>query len=266
MNRSFCPLFVGVLVSVSLVAGVVYEIETKDHDASPPRTLDSTFSVEGRQLKFDGVLGSGPRSTVIYRGDRREMVVVDHDRKSYMVIDEQALQKVGDQLNQASRQIQEQLKNLPEAQRAMVEKMMKGRLPQTPERPTREVREAGENATKNGYPCVRYEVFRDGRKAQDLWITDWGNIPGGDEVHGVFQDMANFYRQLLSNSQFGGAVSENPFVGLEELEGFPVVTRSFEDNQLENESQLRSARRRTLDPAELEPPAGYKRRSMLPRN
>ena len=46
--------------------------------------------------------------------------------------------------------------------------------------------------------------------------------------------------------------------------GFPVVTRELgDDDSLEGESILRSARRQTLDPDAFEPPSGYKRREMF---
>ena len=52
----------------------------------------------------------------------------------------------------------------------------------------------------------------------------------------------------------------------EEIDGFPVVSRSFgAGGELEDETVLKSASRRTLDPGEFEPPAGYQRRSMGPR-
>ena len=51
---------------------------------------------------------------------------------------------------------------------------------------------------------------------------------------------------------------------MKQIDGFPVVTSGLgADGSVEDESSLRSARRRTLDPADFEPPSGYKRRSML---
>ena len=83
MRRS--ALFVlALLLASPLQAGVVYEIEVKDHEQSPPKTESIQAAVEGRHLKM-GIAsgGKGAQGEMIFRGDRREMVVVDHDNRSY---------------------------------------------------------------------------------------------------------------------------------------------------------------------------------------
>jgi hypothetical protein len=115
---------------------------------------------------------------------------------------------------------------------------------------------------------VKYEVFRDGRKTREMWVTDWKNVEAGSESAAVFEDMASFFHEMMENlPDFGGGgpgPDDNVFEHMKELGGFPVVTREFaEDGSLEGESVLRSALRRTIDPDEFEPPAGYKRQEMF---
>ena len=77
--------------------------------------------VDGRNLKSEpGASGKRSQMTMIYRGDRREMVVLDHGKKSYFVMDQQTMKKMAGQMSQAMRQMQEGLKNVPTEQRAMV--------------------------------------------------------------------------------------------------------------------------------------------------
>ncbi|MDH3402518.1 MAG: DUF4412 domain-containing protein [Acidobacteriota bacterium] len=255
-------------------AGVVYEIEVKDHGQSPAKTSETEMAAEGRNLKMGIAPGQGDgRGEMIFRGDRREMVVVDHDEQSYVVIDEAAIQQLAGQVSQVADQMAEALKNVPEDQRALVEKMMKQRMParQAPEAPAADVRRTGERADKNGYPCVKYEVLVEGRRIRELWVTDWGNVEGGDEARDAFREMAEFFSEMLdafSDAAGGlggfGAQDGGIFADMKEIDGFPVVTSGFGgDGSLEDESALRSARRQAIDPAEFEPPAGYKRRSML---
>ncbi len=52
---------------------------------------------------------------------------------------------------------------------------------------------------------------------------------------------------------------------MNEIDGFPVVTRNFAGGELESESTLRSAEERDLDPDAFEPPKGYRLRSMGPQ-
>ena len=274
MKRTYAALILTCLVASPMSAGVVFEIETTDHDQSPPKTATTEVSAEGKNLKM-GITASGnsQEGEMIYRGDRREMVVVDHDDKSYMIFDEATIRRIGGVANQAMKQMEEALKNVPEDRRAMIEGMMKQRMgdgaPST--RPATEVRRTNEKASKNGYPCVKYTVHRGDRKIRELWVTEWSNIESAEQARGAFEDMADFFQQLLDalpqvpgGGVFpGGNAGGNILAEMKDLNGFPVVTRDFaEDGSLEGESTLRSSRRRTLDPAEFEPPSGYKRRSI----
>ena len=273
MKRFLNVVSVAVLAITPLFAGVVFEIETKDHDSSPPRTESVAMLVDGRNLKSEpGTSGKRSEMTMIYRGDRREMMVVDHGKKNYFVMDQEMMKKMADQMSQAMKQVQEALKNVPEGQRAMVERMMKQRMPamQPAQRPTTEVRKTADRAELHGYPCVKYEVLREGRKIKDLWVTDWANVEGGSDVMGVFLDMATFFSEMLESfsSGVGPGLSQTAgdtvFQHMNELDGFPVVTKDYgDDGSLESESALHSAKQRAVDPAEFEPPAGYARQKMM---
>ena len=268
--------FVAFLIAAALaltpaLAGIVYEIEVKDHEQSPPKDGSVEMRAEGRNLSIDvlpGESGRG-RGKMIWRGDRREMVVVDDDEKSYVVMDKESLGQLAGQAAGAMGQMQEALKNVPADKRAMIEEMMKRQMPQqAPERPGTELRKTGERATHSGYPCVRYDVLRGGEKIRELWVTDWDNVEGGEDVVEAFESMADFFQEMLDSLPSfgqGGPATDPVFAHMREIGGFPVVTRTFEGGELEDESTLRSAARRTLDPSEFEPPAGYKRRSMGPQ-
>ncbi len=262
-----------VLLASPLTAGVVYEIEVKDHEQSPPKSESIQAAVEGRHLKM-GIAsgGKGAQGEMIFRGDRREMVVVDHENRTYHLIDEAAVGQIAGQLSEAERMMQEALKNVPEDKRAMIEQMMKQKMPPgaqaPPARSQSELKKTSERGEKNGYPCVKYEVLRDGRKIRELWVTDWSNVEGGSDVVGAFEDMADFFSELMSAMPSfggqGGPVDGPGFEHMKELGGFPVVTREFDDDgSLEGETFLRSAKRQTIDPDAFDPPSGYKRQEMF---
>jgi hypothetical protein len=265
--------------------GAVFKIEVTDHSQSPPRVEETEVQVEGKMLKMTVPSKKGNDGAMIYRGDRGEMIIVDDKNRSYMVFDEAMVEEMGRKMEEAreamkNMQIPEEvLKRMPKEQREEMEKMMKGRLGEQPggmgdmERPRREYRKTDERATMEGYPCVKYEVFLNDEKVQELWVTDWDNVEGGEELRAAFEDMAAFFEKMtaaVGKSLFGeegGFLGEgnDPLGGFMEVDGFPVVTRDFDDGDLDSEAVLKSARRRTIDPAEFEPPSGYKRQSMGPR-
>jgi hypothetical protein len=261
------------VLAFPLYAGVVYEIEVTDHGQSPPKTESIQAAVEGRHLKM-GIAskgrGGGAQGDMIFSGERREVVVVDHENQSYTVIDAEMVKEIGAQANAAMSQVEEALKGVPKEQQAMVRELMKKRMPnvQAPaERPKTELKKTGESDERNGYPCVKYEVLRDGVKVRELWVTDWSNIEGGSDVVGAFEDMADFFTELMeAMPKFGqgGPGADPAFENMKELGGFPVVTRELgDDGSLTGESILRSAKRQTIDPDAFEPPSGYKRQQMF---
>jgi hypothetical protein len=267
--QKFVVLLGIVLVAMPLTAGVVYEIEVTDHEKSPPKTEAVETAIEGQQLKI-GVPGGGSDGSgeMIYHADRREMVWIDHDRKTYIVIDEETMLAMAQQINEAMAMMEQALANVPEAQRPMIEEMMKKKMPQTQktERPKTELRKTGESAEHNDYPCVRYEVLREGQVIRELWVTNWSNVEGGADVAELFYEMSEFFAEMLDSlpkfADRGGA--DQSFEHMREMDGFPVVTRELgNDGSLESESTLKSARRLTLDPEAFEPPKGYKRQEMF---
>ena len=112
-NTASAFLFTTVLSLHSLPGGVVFQIESKDVGGNDSELLESV--VEGTNLKME--IGSGNRNsegTMIFRGEQRRMLVVDHDTRSYMVMDQAAISAIGDQMNQAMRQMEEGFEALEE--------------------------------------------------------------------------------------------------------------------------------------------------------
>jgi hypothetical protein len=266
------------VMSSTLMAGVVYEIEVTDQNSSSKTPASSEIAVQGDMMKMvmDSYEAGKPSGDLIWRSDRREMIVIDHEDKSYMVMDEETVSSMTDQMSRASAQMAEALKNVPEEQRAMVEQMMKKRMPQAmAEPPVTEIESTGETKEINGYPCVKYIATVNGKAERNLWVTDWENIEGGDEASAVFLEMSGFFEDMMRgiNQAMGGLggglgsenMGTNAFDQLSKLNGFPVVTEELaNDGSIESRSELSSARREDLAPDVFEAPAGYKRRSMGP--
>lgn len=260
------------LLACPSIAGVVYDIETVRRSLLGGEMISDKViaQVEGLNIKIDIQSSEhGGDGEMIYRGDRREMIIVDHSDKSYILVDEARIQEVGEQLSGVEAQMAEAMKNVPEDQRAMVEQMMKQNMPQMmeqPKIPVIEVRKTDETGEKEGYPCVKFEVLRDGIKMQDLWVTEWSNIDGGQDTVGAFESMADFFEDLRSAlPAFAQAGDNGSFDQMQRLGGFPVVTTDYADNgSIESESFLRGSRSEEIDLASFGPPADYRRHKMMP--
>ena len=268
-------VLMAVLMTAPAFGGVVFEVETTDHTGSDPQASLAKVWADGDLLKAS-IASSGQTEDgeMIYRGEKREMIVVNHGEQTYFVIDDAMIQAIGGQLSQAMQQMQEALKDVPPEQRAMVEQMMKKNMPQMdePAKSKTEMKKTSDRAKKNGYACTRYEVFENGKKVRDVWVTDWDNVEGGSEVAASFKGLSEFIQGLLDSlsslgGMAGGMASQfnvDSFAFMKDLDGFPVVTQEFgADGSIQSESVLRSAERRTFDPADFEPPKGYRLQQMF---
>ncbi len=266
-----CGIFVLLAMTPGTsLAGVVFEFQRSDHGEGA-KQVRSRISIEGRRLRIDNqVSDTGPAEvTMIFLGDSRKMVNIDHQRKQYMVIDQRAMDAVAGQMNEAMAKLQEQLKNMPPERRAMVEKMMQGRMggmgaPPPAPAPSKVVA-TGRTGSAGGYACEVYEVSRAGVKHREMCVTGWTNVGGGAGLGVVMKDMAAFIQEMMSSvtkSMSASGQPGNPFDFVDQVEGFPVSTRHFENGQLKSETVLESMEERPLDGSIFEPPAGYTEQKM----
>jgi hypothetical protein len=274
MKRSallaFVPLLGVTPPSITVLAnpGVILEIETTERGSD--QAMTTTIAIEGTNLRMS-VQGGGPDQTgeMIFRGDRREMTVLDHQRRTFMVMDEETVRSLGTQMAAAMEQMQEALANVPAAQREMMEQMLRERMPAASAPPPMpEVRRTNERADHGGFATVKHEVLVNGRLTQELWVTDWDNVEGHEEARPAFEAMADFSKELLEALADGpmgnlANLNENGYEYMKDLDGFPVLTRNLGENgAVESESVLRSSRRETFEAAHFEPPAGYTEQTM----
>src|SRR5690554_4974415 len=119
-------LWIALTLLVSLTgplrAAVELKVETRDHSFAPPKSYFTDIVAEGRYLKLTiPAVGDRDGGEMIFRADRREMVIIDHRDRSYMVMDTAAIRGLAAQLDQTRSQVEEALKNVPESQRASME-------------------------------------------------------------------------------------------------------------------------------------------------
>jgi hypothetical protein len=268
-------LLFALFATTNLHAGVVFDIETKNNDTSPPQITNTRVLVEGRLLKLQTAIPGNQQPTeMIFRGDRREMIIIDHRTRSYIVMDQQAMQALSAQMNQAFGQMNAAMQNLTPEQRAMAGQMMNGRNPvtqvgaQVTQQSPITVRQLNNRTTVYNYPSTLVEVSRDGRCISNLWITPWQNIDGAQELGTAFIDLAAFSDELMKSLPTTPGMQQqlpdNPFSALHKINGFPVAGRNYRnDGTVASETALRATQKASIGPGEFQPPAGYQQNKLF---
>lgn len=248
-------------------AGSVLELVTTEYREEPPVIGTVEISTQDGMSRMEVTsLSSDEAGGMIFREQGSEFIAIDHEEKEYYVIDEAAMERIGRQMNSAMQQMQQALEEMPPEQRAMAEQMMKQHLPAPTEKPAPlKVTKTGAGDTINGFDCDYYEVQQNGAKVRELCITGWDDIDGGREVADSMISMAAFFERMAEQFSAGPGMDvmgeqRDLFRHMRELEGYPVLSREFDDDgRLESESRLKSAKRADIDPALFNPPQDYKK-------
>ena len=247
-----------------LAAGTVVIMETRE---IPDGTVETTtMSLDGPRV---ALASDAEDNRMIFRGDLRQMLLVNDVTKTYIMMDETQLQGFAGQMDAATQQMEEALKDLPEEQQEMARRMMRQQAPaaqSAPAAPLQEVRKTLETGTRGGYPCVKYEVLESGAKIRELWVTDWSNVEGHADLSAAIQGLSSFLERLLSAlSRFGGSTTSiaSSFAQWDEIDGLPIVTIEIEGGEPVEESTIQSITTATLDwVTTFEPPEDYTQRTL----
>ncbi|MDQ8201748.1 DUF4412 domain-containing protein [Pelagicoccus sp. SDUM812003] len=259
------------LASVFLVsnafAGHVYNLTHSDSEGGG-EAESATILVDGAKVKMSGL---DEDSEVIFDGSSNTLIMVNHAEKSYLKMDKESIEELSAKLSQAMEEMERQLANVPPAQRKMMERMMKGKMPamDEPEIETT-VNRTGETDTVAGYEAEKVEVSSTDGSSQELWVVPWSKLGGAEDISQAFTGMSSLFDDLM------GALSQGPMAGfvdgklksgwlgkLQSLEGFPVMAKVYDQaGELVSETLLSDIEERAIAGSEFKAPKGYKMQKM----
>ncbi|MGB5469815.1 MAG: hypothetical protein WBM64_05310 [Woeseiaceae bacterium] len=252
---------VAILFSLSSLAhaGVVMDMVTKN--ASGQEEDRSTIYAQSKMVRMDEVRGEEIASSMIFLGN--EFLYVDHQKKSYLVMDEAMLDEVSAQISDAMKQMEAELARMPPEQRAMVEQMMKGQMggmmgQQDTPPPAPSVKAVGSGKWQSK-TCRKYAVFAGPEKTQELCAAKLDDIDGGDEVMQAFRSMAAYITKMTESMPMQVDDGMNPGELMDQIDGFPVHTIDYENGVAARETSVDSITERKLEPGLFTVPEGYRR-------
>ncbi|MGI9236361.1 MAG: DUF4412 domain-containing protein, partial [Woeseiaceae bacterium] len=175
--------------------------------------------------------------------------------------------KVSTKISDAMKQMEAQMANMPPEQRAMVEKMMEGRMQGMTDQkgasaPPPRVEAMG-SAKWNSYKCREYAVFEGEQKVQEVCAAKLDDVDGSDEVIEAFTAMAAYIKKMTESMPMMKNDGLNPGELMEQIDGFPVHTVDYLNGQVVREMSLDSVIEQDLDPDMFTVPKGYRREDPL---
>ena len=219
-------------------AGVRLQMEITDLKTN--KVIKQEMLLDNTRLRVNTDAGSSV--LFLTDGGRNRMVMLDKSRNEYTEIDQQTMNQLGQQMQGAMAQMEAAMKNMPPEQRAMMEKMMKGKMPgaaqATP--PVATVYSAKGSATVNGFACTKYDGERGGAKVSEVCAAPASTIKIDASDFQLFDKMREFTSGLQQAMKSLPIASNAPRFAERGFEGFPVQQIEFSNGQPVQRMDLKS--------------------------
>ncbi len=259
MKKVICAFAVFVVVCPAMWAGVVIEMEEKDSGSSGD--APHKIYAQGEMLRMDPHgKGNSDDMSVIFRDD--SLWIVNHADQTCQTIDKEGMQQIGSQLGAAMKEMEARMSQMPPEQRAMMEKMMKGRMPAgmpgMGEAPPRRM-ETGDTEQVGEYSCVVHTLYSGDEKVWEVCAASKNQLSDASEAMEAFQAISRFMETLREAIQQGplSGMANTPFYDMDQIDGFPVRVRTFGSGRVTSESTLKSVTQKHLEEATFSVPEGY---------
>ncbi len=182
---------------------------------------------------------------ILIRLDKEKIISVDTKKKTYWEQTfaelEQAMRAATSKMDKQMEAMQEQLKNLPEEQR----KMMEGMFGKQGEKAGNiQLKKPGESKSISGFSCTKYEAREGEKTLMTLWTTR--DVKGFEPLRKDYEALSR--RMTAMNPQFMKGLID----AMVKVEGFPIQTEWSGITTTVTKVESRST-----PESEFTPPAGY---------
>jgi hypothetical protein len=219
------------------------------------------------QVKDGNVLMGDRQSKMLFKKGKQEVVVIDLQSKTFMVIDEAMAMKLEQQMSAAQeqmsavmQQMQKQMENMSEADRAKMQQLMGNRMPtgmtKAPVETT--VKQQGED-TVAGVTCTKLLVLVNNKPSGEVCVARAGVLGLETKDYDSMVDATDAVRKIMervTGKNDNDAVSMN----LRAMKGIPVRMRDLVDGDI---SILKSRSSAELKSDIFRVPDSYQKRDML---
>jgi len=212
------------------------------------------IQIEKTRMRADSEVQGQPR-VIVFDATTQVLRMIIPGQMTYSEMTKADVDQLGGQMQALMAQMQDQLKNLPEAQRAQVEAMMRGRGAAGAAAPKTEYRKVGTDKVGK-WTCDKYEGYINNQKTSELCTVDPKVLGVALTDFDVTKQMAAFFEKLVP--QGAGQIFT---VGAADQQGFSgvPVRRTYTIGAAQTTTELADVTRQTFTEASYAVPAGFKK-------
>jgi hypothetical protein len=236
------------LVSAILNAQGIVIVEQQTRDG---KTTANQIQLDKTHMRAESH-ASGESMAFVFDEAAQAARIINLDKKTYMEMDRA--------LKQQLTQLQEQLKNLPPQQRAMMEQMMKARggIPGGSAAPPAKPQYKQTGSDRVGqWSCTKYEGYQGQEKVIEVCAVDpkeFGVTPADFEVaKHLAEFLQGFAPQAANQIVIAGTAADQGFSGI------PVRRTMYANGRVESVSEIKEVRREAIPASAFEVPAGFRK-------
>ena len=197
-SRSTIALLVSTVWTLASPALAADGVLLVQQTTSGGKTGTNQVQMEKTRMRADVTGPMGERMATIFDATKQVLWIINYDQKSYTEITKADVDRMSGQLNAAMAQMQEQMKNMPPAQRAQMEAMMRGRGfgAALANRARPQYRKTGTD-TVGKWTCDKYDALQNEQKVAELCTVDPKvlNLTAADVE--ISRQLAAFFEPLM---------------------------------------------------------------------
>ena len=204
-----------------------------------------------------------PSAYMVFDAQAKNFTMIDVDRKTYMIFDQQQIQNLVSMQTRAMEQMEATLANLPAAQREQMRKMMSGMMGGQKNKqksaPRRYVRN-GQTETVAGHNCEVLEVYVGDKKIAEQCVVGQKQLGIPNDDYQTIKAMQEFIVDLVS--QFPAVDKNIMQYGEPGKDEIPVRYSRYSKLTGATSGELRSISFSSIDAGRFDIPSGFKQQKM----
>jgi hypothetical protein len=220
-------------------------------------TQTNQAQIAKTRMRAESAGMNGGKQVFVFDSPAQVIRIIDAEKKTYTEMTKADVERMGTQISDAMAKLQEQMKNMPPAQREKMEAMMKGRGMGAGAALKTEYRKTGTDKVGK-WTCDKYEGHQNNQKISELCTVDPKALGFTVADFQVTQQIAQFFQKLMPQNadqmfSLGGSDPQG-------FSGIPV-RRTYSIAGRQTVSELTEISRQTFADSIFAVPAGFQKQA-----